>query len=439
MKVLRSKNNYLVYYCIFFLCVLIFGLSQFPSSDDFCHLLEARENGSLEYGKEAYFNWSGRVLIHIIIGFLFNLFDIDKIYFVSAINYSLFFVASILITKIISIETKDIDDKSQFRNWIAITFTISIGMREALSQIVSWPTGGLAYILPFTFFFLTIWILNRNSAGTILEFICVVLCCFFLEPLNPALFVAVALKYFYPFKRKEKNPYPWILIFSIAAVSLIFYLAPGNFARANQNKSQIIDVSFLLKAVGNYLYLLYKTLRYFWISGFIAAVCGSIIGSKRIYSIKIFNKIPADTFFFLCALASLTPFVIAKDFYNMRASSFIVIQLTIATFTHFLRKSTKYFPPIYITYQQQIIWTLYIVLCGSFVLDSFRVFDVRQALYQRHEILKLEAGNVVEVKSYKQEIKKISASHLDDITSNPDHWINKCVSRYYSLESIKSK
>ena len=409
-----KKNVWLIV-----ILIVVFALLQIPSSDDYCNKIQIIKMGPLAYLNHLYFHWTGRLVTSFLAIVFFGQLPIENYNIVSFFN-ALCFLASLYFLSMLIVK-----EKIEYL-WLSLILIFFIGARSHVAQFIYWPTGGIVYSFSYLIFFSTLWLLDRGKSSFFIILLVVFVSSFLIESINPALLVFLyALT-----KNEEKISKKVLLLLSFGTASCLLYFAPGNFNRATSSGG--IGLSFL-GIFKNYFYLIYKSVRYLWAPASLAVLSGFICTSLGL-SFK--DKILKGRWLFLVAgLCSISPFMLVPNQFNGRSSSLFVILFSIysllASF-NFFKKKNIHLPEKYHRYL--LIFPLVAVVV--FMFDIVRINTVRNLFLVRNTYLQTKNGMFVEVRP----LGRIPVSaHFDDVKSNKDHWINRCVAQYYKLSGLSLK
>ena len=263
----------------------------YPQGDDFFFADKVKSEGTFEFVKDMYLNWSGRyfsMFLGAIDPLSFNSYFLLKIELLLFMVFHFFSI--FLLTK--SILKPNYSSKKIFI-FSLVFYTIFLNAAPDTFELIYWYPSVTAYLLGLSL--LLIFIANMIFVDTdrlkptfyiILNSLIAVMLTGLLELYIIPLLIAISIKVYLNFKSKKPIKREFIIISLIVISAIIVVAAPGNYVRMTAETPMSVIIGIYL-AVKSMIYIL----------GYIfqnpVFVLGSILfisfPNKLIFENKIFN------------------------------------------------------------------------------------------------------------------------------------------------------
>ena len=444
-----------------------------PSADDFMTSAMIRDYGMAAHIKQFYFEWCGRyfsMLLDFINPLIIGWMDGYKIF--PALLILLFYLALFRFFR--NIFHPAINTSRIFM--IALVFLlVFVNNVPSTAECIYWLDGSLEYFTGIILMLFFMAILLRTWATPFIKKKDILLLCiltiliigtneismFMLDEVIGAIIL-------YQFIIKKKTQTSLYCIAATAVIASIFEIsAPGNFSRMDQfpESGNILfsmqqSLISLIKIFGSFIsdpgFLITSILFFLYIPTFRKSkIFSELISIKPVYVLTASFFILSSLYFPVIYGTGLNP---ALRVHNVVAFAFIGIWfLNIAVIINYLEKRQKLIIP---NAQNTLIKTLGIIaftltllqfhkvpggkyictgnICRAFYDLAFNAIVYNNELNARQNIIlhaKAENSRNIVVPQLTHIPQTI---YFTDITGNADHWINKSVSIYYGLDSIKT-
>jgi hypothetical protein len=449
-------------------------------ADDFSNALSLRHSSIVGLMINNYIKWDGRSLT--LGSFIqFAMIKYLPVWLCNLFWTTCFVFAAFFVYKIIRLEVNARSLESPILSWIQfllVVFMFWLGMGFHISETVYWETGGIYsfnLLTAFAWLFLQVWlpgrveVLEKPFPRVLLffaNFLFGIIAGMSAQNLSPALLLAgvfiIVVRSVNTGKFGSSCFFILAGLVGIAVGTAILYAAPGNFGRARFGADSLsLNLSVLLKrnllSVARYLYWSCPILITSMLAGFLFA---SYRAMGR-YPIKFFKVLHVtvdkklllrllDKFkWLIAAVATYLPFTVLPDFVAPRTTIFFAVFLSIfiietgtsiCTYIFFdtshEAKSVQKLNPIALVF-------LAVIFISQLLLASSQLFlglETLNKIGQREKYFLTERvkGQDVEMPAIAVP-KLLYVLRLMDVTNDPSHWINRSVSDYYELKSIRLK
>lgn len=474
-----KKTEILIILGLLVLIAPFFLLSFFayPSADDFILSATVKNYKFFEYQQFAYNSWGGRYFGTFIVSL--NPLCFDWMFGYKLVPVLLFvllyFSIYVLMQKLLGV-----DFTNRKIHLISLTlYTLYLNNMPSTAEGFYWMTGALGYTLASIILILFVALIIKlntriKNSQKILNFILALILSLFVVGANEismmVLFEIIGLILIYDFIiiRKVNIAYIVILAFTIAAAFIVFY-APGTQAKLN-NLPNHFNLGFsVIKSVELSLMIIGFNLQSFpfiIVSLIFIPFANSLSKSNntlgKIAEISPYISIPVS-FAIIFSLYFVAYFSLGNNpawrVHNNISLVFIILWfLNILIIIRFLKnKNYSIHPtPKYLT-------TILIFVAFLFVFIDFHIKDPRDGIKFKGNIAHAFYDLIYKAPAYNKEInkrylliqkaKKENQNSLeveriknipqtifyDDISVDPEYWMNMGFARYYNIKSIKLK
>lgn len=475
MRITLLATNVLKYAAIviglIFLSQIIYlGYLACPVADDYCNINLLREKGSWQKIVWAYFYWSGRVLAVLLRCILAR--SMDFLPWLSAALGATLIALAYLIYRILAhiLKTElNLTDTTLMVILFAISFWS--GLKPIAGDAVYWATGGLVYVLIASLMLLWLLIFLRlmestNKKSGFLYKLMLFLFSFLIGTGNQGassalLFLALAILSLVYFNKQNIRTEAIVACTGLALGVIIMLTAPGNFVRANYGthsfETDIFTILINYKQILNsYLNVSRATTIYMLIPAFVLPVITKLHIRHEKQGIGMPSLLYLDhrirVFFFLfagAALIAVAPLGLVPGFASSRNALFFilfVILSEILLLSKFLYSEGNYNENSRGNSHSTIMSSILAIIV--IVMVVLKLPFINEETEKAKNIKSQFEMRTQYIISQKQKglhhltVSAISGErpaylHFNDITSDPDHWINQCVAKYYGLESIQ--
>lgn len=423
--------------------MLILAFFTWPVADDYGFTLRAQLRGPLGSALDYYNGWSGRFVTSLVTGTFYNILDIRHLNVVSVVLTFILVTCIYLVAGILS---------SILRLSKGILFVLLVpifwfGLSFIYGQVVLWPTGGIVYLLPLLMgLFVQGKILgivsfaNKYSrlelgfiwfvgvlAGNGIEFVSV----------TTMVMAFLILMLFRGEISSSSKKQVLVISSGVLIGAIILMVAPGNYVRATYSSRAL--KFHLLPLIYNLAYLFLKyTYVCKWF--FVLALVSSFVFVKNYKSSADDGRLRKYSLVFLfTAFSTLVPMVLLKDFAATRTALFYGVYgfIGISIFIFSFHKKLNVMSSKIMIDHRNLIAILAFCALVNVTFDIYLASGIKSQYLQRLELLDTQKGQVVDV-----DVENIvgpypSSIYNDDIKSDPNHWINVEVAKYYNFKTIK--
>lgn len=416
------------------------GLLVRPTADDYSNFLQIEKfPDALSYTHHMYLTWTGRLSSTFALGLLLKHLDLSR--FISALlAVGLGLLGPLMLQAIYG---RRISSDSSAN--LIVTCGIVLALTNVIGQCVLWPTGGLVYLAPLLLAVAWVPWMRRVVLSPKPRIIC-----FVLVPLSgfvialgheqlslPLLFIGILpLVFFSPGNASLKVSLVVVLLFG----ALIVILAPGNYVRAhygvNLFQSRVLDHWRQLLRVN------VQAMSFSALAVALGALSGFLVRFSRSNNDWLLQSsgrwIPPRHTMLLLILAelSLAPVMPVPGFVVNRVFFFPAIFLFFAAFAWVVQIPL---PTLGLARSgARAVSTLLATGTAVFLMiQLIQARDLARELGERTRIFESNRGRDMALV-----VDPIAASvpkliHVNDISRDPENWINKAVAKYYGLESIR--
>ena len=428
------------------------GLVTWFASDDYCNWMTLDERGIAGAMRWLYFEWSGRLATGFAMYGTLALVDLPGLHWLSALaGASLLAVACILARLAGAVDAR----------WPVRMFSLAalcIGLYPLLGQTVFWTTGALVYLVPLML--LLIWVLDTHrllhgatAVGPVAGFVMSALLGNAIELLWPIVLTYLGLMGVR--QRASMTRSRWralaVRIAGFALGAVLLATAPGNFRRAEATPETFRhDPGYLLAqgrmiagdvAVNGRAVMLLLVL-----AAVLAVVTRVTLREQRTEAATVPDRIGVFEAGVLIVggIASLTPMLLVPAQFASRNAFYLYVLVLLAA-------TALYADAIRTARAARGGHTVLALLIGAGVVttivavtqlapDLAFASTLRERLVLRDRELR-EAASRKETDVVLPAIRLAvpPTLHFVDIFPEPGAWLNRCVARYYRLDSVRSQ
>ncbi len=447
IKTIIKPNTYLFLLAISFIIIFLsFSLFTFPWGDDFGWLRSLKYTGPLKYSIRRYFEFEGRMLSvqGLFKTYLFYIF-LNNVKPIIFIWISSFIAAGIFIKKSLFAENGIVikDNQKDFIITVSIVAIIFLLLHKILGVIAFWSTGG-SYSLVLLFFFITIYLSekykredNIKQKGIFAFFAFAVGTSGFY--INVAFagylfFLFIEMILYKKISLKKTLNYLFYVIIPFMIGAYIVIKAPGN---AKRIELMHYHLTFnLYDLIVNSIKILDMFTRFYFsnilISGILLFFIISFISNnKEKIHIEVWQLIKWPIIG-TASILSFAPLV--------KAASFHVGLIFALGWTFFIAKLLLIISRIFkIKFSNQWLefYLFFIILLGFFRIsaDVYKQYDFYTTEFKPFET-KIKEHRYHTLKVCPYDLGKAPFRYRK-VRFNEKNWLNRAVSDYYRLKSIK--
>jgi len=448
-------------------------------ADDFSNSNVLREKTPLQFAINIFNNWDGRGLTQgLILGIFLKYLPFQVINMIWAIS---FVGSAFLIGEILSLEIPSLKNNKILRTAI-IAVALWVGFIPHISETVYWSTGGYyifagALGLVWTYEFIKFqknksnFNFKKNFPFLLLLFFLSIVIGMLTHNLSTGLLALGAALLFSTYLKEQTGKLSfWMNSTATMGVFvglLIISFAPGNFIRSKAGAHSFSnDPIYLISSIReglNYYLNLSNFLILFGLFSTVLLIYLAYYKSrelKKVFNIELKSKITlqldktvwANLFFrlkfLIAALGTLIPFIAVPDFRNPRTSIYFMIFLLIFIFSFLIQFISNRFLVLKSDSlsNKRISFFFFLPTVGFLILFLSLIYshinqtrfilkqvDARKTLLQKES----SKGRDIIVEPIVGTIP--FSIRFNDVSPDPDYWINYNVAKYYNLKSIKLK
>jgi hypothetical protein len=428
-----------------------------PSADDFCSNIYALSKSYFEYLSFWYHAWTGRFgqisFMYIISKFdlLLSVKYLPPILILLHIHSTYLFIRVFFYNIFNGIQTIILS---------LIVCFLFYSLMPSLSQGIYWMASSTAYFISWILitYYIYFLFLQLNESLKAIGKVALIFLGVFIVGLNESALLYVVgltgLSYIIYFKKINEHKYFFILLLFLFIFSIIAILAPGNFNRISSESIQngygtdpTLKKSIYHSSI-NSVIILFQYLKKYWSLLLFIVSLFQIVSflNQKNASKNSTGSLKINWLFCLLVLSVPFPAYYATNYFQPRLGNLflwiliISVILLYAVFQHSLQK-------IFAKGRYLLLITV-IIFSGFFIVrdiiisnSNFKIvfFDLvrRRALnYDKELTLRYTLIQRRETKFTK--LNSIPPSiFIGDITDDPKHWINGCVSKYFKIDSIQ--
>lgn len=456
-KIDNYTNLYMNIITTFILIGVCFiGVLQPIMADDYTYVGQMHEQGFFTFFKNFYLTWCGRITNSIFMGFTSIS---NTVFILSGLLIGIFFILVVIFANTCALgRFPKIFGEDRFTfllTFAAIWFGIPV-----LGECVFWRSGAgsylipmllaLFYIMPYTFWFYN----QRNTNNIIFDILMFVLGVFVgssQEQIFVSIFIFSFLWILYVKKNKLSNNVPRYLYIGIAGLilgGLILILAPGNFARFStaEHRSLLFKAAALIGYFAIYYFIVPIQQLWIWIALILFLIfAAKIIENKEqkadtdliSHNDKVFLNNKSFKFWILIALSSVVPMFFLAASVSARTCFFFIIFLTIALIS-ILKSHEK---GIKIFSKSKLGTVILIIILNVVLIDVYigvaNNYLLSMEVKNREEIILAAKKEKTDIEVPPLNIQNFHTTYIYDVKIDPNHAVNKAISQYYKINSIK--
>lgn len=447
------KKYFNMYFNILLTLILIgtciIGMLQPIMADDYSYVSSIRVKGFIEFFKSFYLTWSGRIVNSLFMG----LTSINNFYFIiSGLLIGIVFILLIVFIIVCALG-KFPKIYSEDRMIFIITFAVMWFGTPVLGECVFWRAGAGSYLLPMFMGIIFIvpyvlWYNNKKYKNSKFFNVLMLISGFMAGSSQEQVFVCVFTFVFiwFIFVRKYKLRIPNYLYFGLVSLilgGLVLVLAPGNFARFSvaEHHSLLYKIAALGAYFGIYYFIVPIQQLWIWVLTILLII--TVINlfenkeeKSNDYKLKILNN--KFCFWISIGFATVVPMIFLASSVAARTCFFFITFLTIAFISLFDGHKTS----ISKLNESKIgIIIVFIVLNIVFIDVCIGIANgymlSKEVKYRENVIAQNKSKGISEIEVAPFDIMPFHTTYMYDVKIDIQHPVNKVVSGYYNIKSIK--
>lgn len=473
-----ARNFSWILGCLVLFFIVLRSYFSWQWADDFCNFNTLHNQNPWQFAWHLYNYWDGRGLMQgVFLGFSIKYFPVT----ITNIIWAIALIgSSYLIYKILIIELPCLNKKKQYSliQIAAISVALWLGMNAHIAETVYWATGGY-YI--FSVFLGLLWVyfltkLTRSDREFSFSHLRIVMMFIFsvlagmlsfnlstgLIAINSVILVICWLSYG---PKSIKYKIGVAALSGILIGTIIISVAPGNFVRSLAGpRSFQLDFGTLLN---NYI----STLKYYFglseyliiFSVLVALLMALLMRNKFKFREKIVidlskiiiyidKKLLINVLerskYFLAALATILPLVFLPDFLAPRTSIFFMVFISVFLLSSFIIifKNLFYVSDNGENYENRsplkfanlFFCLLFLLQLSVIIPHTIQAHKIEKKINERDKFISKAQNMGKDITADSLNLADVPFSvRLNDISTDPEHWINGCVAKFYSLKSIR--
>jgi MFS family permease len=449
-KLKKCLNMYInILLTLIFIGTCIIGMLQPIMADDYSYIANIQNKGFIEFFKSFYLIWSGR----IINSFFMGLASVSNLSFV----ISGFIIGIVFILLVFFIIVCALGRFPRIYSDDRMLFTIAFAVMwfgaPVLGECVFWRSGAGSYLLPMFMGIIFIvpyilWYHNKRYRNSKLFNVLMLILGFMAGSSQEQVFVSIFVFAFiwFIFVRKYKMEIPNYLYFGLIGLiigGLVLVLAPGNFARFSvaEHHSLLYKIAALGAYFGIYYFIVPIQQLWIWVLTILLIITViNLIENKEekfnSYKLKVLNT--KFYFWISIGLVTVLPMIFLASSVAARTCFFFITFLTIA----FISLFDEYKTSISKFNESKIgIAVVFIVLNIVFVDVCIGVANgyllSKEVKHRESVIIQNKSKGISEIEVAPLDVMPFHTSYIYDVKIDKEHAVNRVVSEYYNIKSIK--